>query len=91
MDTAVLPKHVIVTKRPSYERYEDDRGKIIIVKGKRIEFNRVIKEASAKVRGFVILAAEDIKRRHLGQIKATGYHSGISNLTSIIKVYFRRK
>ena len=90
MDTAI-PKHVTHTKRPSYDRYEDDRGGIVIVKGKRIEFNKVLKEVGKKVRGFVILQAEDIKRRHLGQIKATGYHSGIANVASILKVYFRRK
>lgn len=87
MDTAI-PKHVTHTKRPSYDRYEDDRGGIVIVKGKRIEFNKVLKEVGKKVRGFVILQAEDIKRRHLGQIKATGYHA---NVASILKVYFRRK
>ena len=89
--TSALPAHVIVTQCPSYTRFQDDRGKILIIKGKRIEFSNPLKELEKKVRGMVELQAEEIKRRHLGPIKATGYIKDVPQVASIMKVYFRRK
>ena len=91
MSTIVVPKHVSKVIRPSYTRFQDDRGKILIVKGKRIEFSTVLKSLTQKVRGMVILKAEEIKRRHLGPIKATGYIKDAAHTASIVKLYFRRK
>jgi len=86
-----VPTHVTVINRPSYTRLEDANGKILIVKGKRVEFSSPLKELSSKVTGWVILQAEEIKRRHLGPIKATGYIKEVTEIVSIVKVYFRRK
>jgi len=96
MDFTTIPTmpgygHVKVTVRPSYIRVEDDRGKLLVKKGKRIEVNKLLKAAMKMITGAVILKAEEIKRRHLGPIVATGYSKDDNHFLSIAKVYFRRK